>query len=513
MPVNKPTPYDTVSTLIPPANLPQWVFDSDEKIRVASYDLYEAIWRNVPGTFELVSRGTNDSPIYIPSARKCIEATNRYYGVGFDWSLMGGTSADREAIQTALTTLFRREKFRAKFNSIKRFSLIRGDALWHIVADDTKPIGRRISLHELHPSKYHPIYNPDDLDEITGVHIVEEFTDPADISKPLVRRQTYRKVANANGPNTITSELAIFESDGWDDRQLLLNVDYVMKPYQSIKSVFSLPPQITAIPVYHIQNGYEGGHPFGISDLSGFEIIIAALSQSVSDEDLTLALDGLGVYWSTAAGPSGGWALGPGSVIEGADGEDFKRVSGVANVTPFQDHLKYLGGELKEGMAIADIAIGNVNVSVAQSGIALALQMSPILSRNKEKEDELLAVHDHFLFDLINGWLPAYEGLTVAPNSVSVEPRFESPMPVDRDATIKEILSLLESVPPMISVQYAREIIAEKLGYKFPDQMDSDIVATLQNVASAQVFDPFDARIREELAASLGAEGIPTPGA
>ena len=503
----KPSPYATVAPFLETGDLPSWVPDIEERTRVASYAFYERIWRNVQDAFKLVQRGSEDNPIYIPSAKKCIDATNRYLGVGFNWTLSGGSEADRLLASDAIDVLFKREKFRSKFSSLKRFGLIRGDALWHIVADSTAPVGRRISMHELDPSKYHPIYDPDDIDKLTGVHIVEQWVDPADKNKAYVRRQTYRKVPVVNGPNKITSELTIFEADGWDDRQVLLNPDYKLKPFKSITKQFELPEQISSIPVYHVPNGYQGGHPFGISDLSGFERVIAAINQSINDEDLTLALDGLGVYWTTAPRPSGGWALGPGSVIEGSDAEGFERVSGVANVKPSQDHLGYLGRELKEAMGTPDIAIGNVDVSIAQSGIALALQMSPIISRNMEKEETILAVHDNLFFDLINGWFPAYDELSLS-GLISSNPMFASPMPVDRDAVIKEVLALLTSTPPVISVQYARKLLTEKLGYEFPSEMDADIIAVMETQSKANAFDSFEERIRAELASQAGEVGI-----
>lgn len=509
MPLAKFSQYSTIEPLLSQDMLPSWIPNGDDKIRCAAYDLYEQIYRNIPHAFEILQRGTEVDPIYLPSARKCIEATNRYLGVGFDYALVGGNDADRKVVGDALNILFRREKFRAKFSSIKRFSLIKGDALWHVVANPDAPQGRRISLHELDPGSYFPIYDIDDTEKLLGVHIVAPYVDPNDKQKSLVKRQTYRKIDNGPGnSNTITSELAIFESDGWDDRQLLVDDNYQLKPYKSLVKQFNLPAQITSIPVYHISNQYQGGLQFGLSDLSGFERVIAALHQAITDEELSLALDGLGVYWSTAAAPSTGWALGPGSVVEGADGEAFERISGVTNVTPFQDHLSFLNGEIKQAMGTPDIAIGNVDVQVAQSGIALALQMGPIIARNSEKEDELLATQDHLLFDLINGWLPAYESLPEF--NISAEPKFADPMPVDRDAVIKEITTLLGTTPPVISAEYARKVLTDKLGYEFPDTMGDDIIAEIQANSKAKNYDPFAERIREELAGDFGEAGIAT---
>jgi len=503
--------WSTVEPFISSTMKPSFVADEDDQLRLAAYSLYEQIWRLVPTVFELQQRGTDGDPIYIPSARKCIEATNRYLGRGFDFRIDGGDGDGRTQADNLMRSVFRREKFNAKFGSLKRMTLVRGDGIWHITADPNKPLGTRISLHELDPAKYHPIYDVNDNETLLGVHIVEPYIDPADKNKALVRRQTYRKVVNTSGPASITSELALFEADGWDDRQLTLNPDYKIKPWNAAGfkgwNEFGLPPQITSIPVYHVSNQYESGLPFGLSELSGFERLLAAINQGVSDQELSLAFDGLGVYFSTAPRPSTGWVLGPGSVIDGNEGNTFERVNGVGSVRPSMDHINLLNSELKEAMGTPDIAIGKVDVAIAQSGIALSLQMGPILTRNSEKEDELLAVHDHMFFDLVNGWMPAYEQMVI--NPVTVEPFFGDPMPKDADAIIKRITGMMGTTPPLISAEYGRKMLTDELGYDFPKSMGEDVIAEIENNSKAQMYDPFAIRVAQELAVDQGSEGIP----
>ena len=55
-----------------------------------------------------------------------------------------------------------------------------------------------------------------------------------------------------------------------------------------------LPAAITAFPVYHVRNRTEPLNPWGSSELRGLERILAGLTQAVSDEDMALALEGLG---------------------------------------------------------------------------------------------------------------------------------------------------------------------------------------------------------------------------
>lgn len=473
-------------------NLPAHVTGEDAE-RIAAYQLYEEIYWNVPETFRIVQRGTDTNPIYVPTARMALEALNRYYGVAFNYSIAGGSPADRDGTSAALQTLFRRERFFSKYNSFKRFGLVRGDALWHILADPAKPVTRRISIHELEPSSYFPIYHPDDIDIILGCHLVTLVKNEK--GDTVVKRQTYRKTDRG----TISSALGLYESAAWDDRNLAQEAKPPeVKLIEDLVSEFELPPQITALPVYHVRNQWQSGNLFGSSELRGFEGLIAGINQGISDQDLAIALDGLGVYWSTAERPADGWVLGPGSVVEGEEGESFQRINGVGSVVPSESHLNWLLSALKQASGTPDIAIGNVDVSVAESGIALSLQMGPLLARAGERETELLAVHDNMLFDLTRMWLPAYEALSQGAN-VTVQPVVGSGMPVDRKAKIDEIILLLTNA--LISPEYARYLLTEELGFEFPENMDEDIIAAIRSQSVATMLEPFDERIRKELAA------------
>lgn len=476
--------------------LPAWVTGDDQE-RVASYQLYEEIFWNVPDTFKILQRGTDTSPIYIPTGRLMIETINRYYAAGFDYSVQGPSDSDNEIVSLALRSLFRREKFFSKFNSFKRFSLVRGDALWHIIADPNKAEGRRISIHELPPDRYFPVYDVNDVEKVTGCHLVQVVKDAK--GNDVVRRQTYRK-----DPATgrITSEEGIYEVDAWDDRNLAQEAKPpAVKLVQAITPPFELPESIRSIPVYHVRNRWQSGQIFGSSDLRSFERVISGINQGISDEELALALDGLGVYWTTADRPTGGWVLGPGSVVEGEANESFERVSGVSTVAPSQAHLAYLHDQgIKQPSGLSDIAIGTVDVAVAESGIALALQMSPLLALAKEKEAELLAVHDHMFFDLTHGWLPEYEGVTAGPN-VTVEPIVGEPMPRNRKDTVEEVLSLLGA--NVISVEYAQNRLSKELGMEFPAEMNQEILTNIRNLSEAEGSDPFAERVRKELAVDL----------
>lgn len=485
------TPYSTIRNLM--GALPTWIPDPLDQERIASYAVYEQIYWGVPETFKLVARGAEDKPIYIPTGRTIVDTTHRYTATGFTYGVdlrSGGeasASQDAQALTLALDDLFTRERFRSKFNGNKRYGLIRGDWCWHIVADPLKAPGSRISIYPLDPASYFPIWDEDDLDRIVGCHIVDTVTIGNDT---YIKRLTYRKTEIGS----ITSEEALFATDDWGGPE--------SKPKIIVSPVMELPREITALPVYHIKNFEEPANPFGSSELRGLERIIASVNQTISDEELTLALEGLGMYATTAPPPidedgeETTWQLGPGRVVEHPAGTDFKRITGVGSVKPSQDHIAFLLEQMREASGTPRVAIGKVDVATAESGISLMLQMSPMLAKVEEKDELVRDTHDQMFFDLVRGWFPGYEQTNFG-DDVRVKSVFGDKLPVDRAAKFKELNEML--VNKVISVQYYRSE-ATKLGYQFPANMDAEIVATTRAITTATA-DPFASRVDEELEA------------
>jgi hypothetical protein len=276
-----------------------------------------------------------------------------------------------------------------------------------------------------------------------------------------------------------------------------------------IKPPTQLPPNITAIPIYHVRNMETPGDPFGSSELRGFERVLAAINQGISDEELILALEGLGMY-ATDGGPPRNelnqitnWQLGPGMVVEHGPGSKFERVSGVSTVAPIQDHLKFLINSLKEASATPDAAVGKVDVQVAESGIALLMQLGPLLSKVGEREEPVIDTHMQMYHDLCQMWIPAYEQLS---NACAAMPVYGSAVPENRDAKFKEIMTLLTSTPPVVDVTWAHTELS-KLGYDFPADTLSKILDQTQ--AMSRATDPFGARMdaAEDSADNPDAEG------
>lgn len=486
-------PYDTVRGLLGP--LDSWL-SGEDAVRLAAYATYENIYRNSPDAFKLIHRGSEAHPIYLPNARTIIETVHRHLARSWNYSLDPeyGTDADRAALGAVLQPLFRRELMWTKFSTQKRFGLIRGDQVWHVVADPDKPAGRRLSIYELDPASYFPITDDWNPDMVLGCHIVDPVEN-AD-GQTIIKRQTYRKTSGG----TISYQLSWWETGAWDDREggKLKRAAPPDRERWNQPVEFELPEEITSLPVYHIKNSRTPGQIFGESELQGFEVLIGAVNQAITDQDLALVLQGLGLYATTSGPPvddddnETDWHLGPGVVVEIDADSSFERVSGVSSVAPSLEHIAKIEGSMREAAGIPDVAIGSVDVQTAESGVALALRMGPIIDKTAEKELEILGVTDHLLFDLSTMWLPVYEGVGGAARAVSV---VGDALPTNRKAVLDEILALLHA--SLITIPYAQQLVAERLGYDFPADMLAEIISEQRALAEAR--DPYASRVAGEL--------------
>jgi Phage portal protein, SPP1 Gp6-like len=477
--------------------------NQDDRIRLKSYMLYEDMYHNRPEHIRITLRGGSGTvpsvapsqahsaqyadddedsiQIYIPSAKKCIEAVNRFLGVG--WKIQPDPSVEQggnvQQIELAIQNLFKRERMGSKFAQMKRYMLVKGDAMLHITADPNRPAGKRISILELRAEHYFPI--EDEQGNYIGCHIVDIINNPNNTirlnqytGKEVVRRQTYRKELDVNGYPTgrITSELGYFEMGKWDDRVL---PPQEINMIQEVREVFYLPSEINQIPVYHWRNMPPPGSFFGTSELSGVESVINAINQSMSDEDLTLIMQGLGVYWTDASpplDPSGNeveWEISPRSVVQVASGGQFGRVSGITTVQPFGDHINALDEAMQQALAVPDIAIGVVDVTTAESGIALQLKLGPLLAKNQEKELDILDVGDQFIYDLTQGWMPAYEGVDTS--GVAFINAFDDAMPKNKSKDLADLTTLWTTAGPgapggCLPVRWFFEQLNNIMGYK-----------------------------------------------
>jgi len=475
----------------------------DDQQRVQAYWAYTDIYNNAPSAFQALLRDDGDeiSRRYIPGARTIIESTNSYLARDLAWTwIMSDTGepaedAQRLVTQSFVDALFRREEFLSKFGSVKRWTLARGDGMIHVTADPLKAEGTRIRITELDPAQYFPIVDPVDEERVIGCYIVNIVL-ADDGTTQIAQRLMYRRVmdeedAAAFGSpiGTVAVQMGFYALAKWDDRYPLTEEDLEGAEVptrldtpgnQLLMAGMPLPSQITAIPVYHFRNR-RGGAPgvFGVSEIQGVETVLGGMTTTMSDQDLALALQSLGVYWTDSAPPvdangvTQDWVISPAGMVELQDGKKFGRVEGVTTVEPGLGHYGALRSAALETTGTPEVAVGTIEVTAAESGIALAIRFAPLTSKNSEKQTELGGKLDQFMHDLIHGWIPAYEGLTPDERLEAVS-SFGPMLPLNRKEVVAEVTALVQA--GLVSREWALSYLAKTLGLNFPDDMLQQIL-------------------------------------
>lgn len=498
MATNVTTPYSGARRLINSADIPNWMNSYDAE-RLASYQLYEDIYWTNPQTFKLQQRGSEENPIYIPSGRIIVNTIDRYAGP--NWRPVMdpdfGTPEQQAAALLFLKQLFKRERMSSQYEANKLYGHIRGDWVWTITANAAKPQGSRITIKAIDPGLVFPIPDPADDDRNLGIDLVEQITVGDDLR---IKRTRYLKSEHPDHPDgteepggPVSYQVDVLEVDNWEtDPKTIKNPLFTVEPV-------TLNPLIVDVPVFCIKNFEEPQNPWGSSEMRGIERLFAAINQSITDEELTLALDGLGMYKSDKGQPLDGngnpttWQLGPGRVVHD---ETFARVQGVGTVTPMQDHIKYLEERAHQVTGASDVARGVVDVTVAESGIALALRMGPILTAGGKKETLIKEKMDQFLYN-IGIWIKVYEGVDMS--GVMVESTFGEKIPKDNEKRFNELMQLYSADPPLVTAGYVRDACRE-MGMEIPLEITGQAIAD-ERAQMAEAMDPFGARAAAEIAA------------
>lgn len=490
------TPFSDAARLV--TALPNWLNEYDAQ-RLAAYQLYEDIYWTKRGTFVLTQRGSEENPIYLPSGRIIVNTMNRYVAKGWQCTLDPdyGTDAEKDAAKLLLEDFFKRERFKSQFKGAKKYGLIRGDWAFYITGDPDRLPGRRLTLRSIDPGMMFPITAKDDVDRVIGVDLIEQIVEG---SNSFIQKQRYLKSIHPEHPSggveglAVSYEKVTLEIENWETEPKIVRKDVPITLLEGNGGV------ITNLPVYHIKNGdYEPGNPFGYSEMRGLERVMAALNQSITDEELALALDGLGMYKSDKGQPKNAanqpipWALGPGRVVHDSS---FDRVQGVGSVTPFTSHMDFLKGEMYEASGTNDVARGIVDVKVAESGVALALRMGPILGEAEEKDTGITEVMDNLLFDL-KDWFQVYEADNTLAN---VRPISElgPKLPENKKERFDNILAALQTTPPLISMGTAREWLRDEFGWDIPANEMQNVLDELLGLQEAA--DQAGSRLEQEAA-------------
>lgn len=478
------TPYSTVKSLFG-QDLAMWAPELDRD-RISAYQKYEEIYWSHTDAFKLQQRGDDDKPIYVPNPKKIVDTTSHFFMKGLK------VVADKEGkTQKALDALFKREVFYPRFHTAKHSGVTRGDFLMHLTADPSKPAGTRIRLNSLDPGSYFPEYDDDDLDRLLAVNLAEQILNPENLVETQMRVLRYEYTI-LDGRRRVTSQETIYETlDWWKGRS--------RRKVKEVRPLKLLPARINTIPIYHFKNQDWQGQPFGSSEIRGYERLQAGINQSVSDEELALALEGLGVY-ATDSGPpvdSQGneidWEIAPGRVMELGAGGQFRRVEGVNSVKPFQDHLDFLVSSLYE--TSATFRSGEIDAQIAESGIALAIKFLPTMAKLEERDTAGVGVLEQLFFDW-KSWHFEYENEQLGDEEILIT--LGEKLPENKSDLLNVYNNMVDR--KTIPKSFYREKIGELYGITFPDNIEK----LLQDEAQ-EAFE--EAQKRAELGAVPNANG------
>lgn len=482
---------------------PSWVPPTDQE-RISAYDIYEQVFWNHVGAVKIMNRGLDaaDQPLYVPSARVVVDTMDRYVGAGLTFSTdpETGTTATQLAARQWFTALFARERFSSRYDAAKRdHLLIKGDMVWHITYDELKPAGSRISLHATDPASYFPVYEdelpenlqPDspDPNRIAQIRLVERVLVG---DEEQVRVQLYDRTGNGV---TILTSLEMWKPDEW------FVTDGSKSALATLQPPTPLPSQVTTFPVYHIPNGGDG-YEFGSSEMRGLLGLQAAMNQGMTDEDLALALMGIGVFATDEAavtrdgdGNVVPLSMYPGIVIENAKG--LRRVEGITTVQPYTDHFARIEGYMGDATGATDAARGRMEVTEAESGVALRIRLGPTLAKAGIKDRIILAVMTQMFYDLVQMWSPLDPMEGISPFlDVSVVPVLGDKLPANRAEEVTLWSSLV--VSNIASAATARKALV-KVGFEFDPSEAELLLAEKVATAAAEGGDPAQDRATNEV--------------
>lgn len=466
------TPYSTTTKFVE-ASMPTWLNEYDSA-RLAAYKLYDDLYRNDPSEYKLILRGSEEMPIYLPTARRIVNVMSRYVGRDLGFSIENVESDDAaKEIAVVVGDLFKRERVVSQFNAAKKQCIKMGDGCLWISANMDKPEGQRIKILAIDPGTYFPIEDENDVDTVVGCDIIERILGKDD--KVFIKRQRYLKHSHPDHQNfgnpeaPVQYECVKLEEQDWED-PLKQKVIEVLTPPMLLEA------GITQLPVYHFKYNEDVGNPFGTSVLQGLERIILGLNQTATDEDVAVAMAGLGMYHADSTpvdddGNETSWILGPNRVVETPKDGVFERISGISSLDPSQKHIQFLLDNMDTTLGISDVALGQVDTQLAESGVALAIRLGPLLDSADEQNVNLLGVLTQFFFDL-KSWLKAYEGIDLG--EASLIPSFSSAVPRNKKEESDRLQDLF--VNGIISKLFYRQELEKLYGYRFPADIDDQIL-------------------------------------
>lgn len=472
------TPYSTATPYMGPKVA--WISNEYDAERIGAYKFYQDLYWSEDEVLKLIRRNEDGRGVYVPKPKMIVDTTAHYLLKGMH---VGVTDPEKDTeLQAFIDTFCKRERFYSRFQVAKLAGVSRGDWVFHITGNPSKLEGSRISINSVDPAAYFPEFDTDDLEKRTGSKLVEQSVSPDDPTKVVIKVlrywQNYDDLGNRISED-VWREEALWEAKDWDIPSKAVKIKQLLQPAP-------LPADITTIPIYHFKNAEWDGFDFGNSELKGYERIFQAIDQAISDEEISLALVGLGVYATDAGRPKVNgveqdWIVAPGTVWEMPGATMVKRLEGISTVTPVLDHVRYLEGVLMESSGTSDVAVGKVDTMTAESGIALALKFLPTMAKIEYRDTAGVEILTQMWYDW-KFWVKAYESQDYT--EIDIDITLGDKLPLDRSKRVDELNNMYDR--KIISRKYFRAEMSQ-LGYKFPDGIEEEMIAEQVALAEAMM--------------------------
>lgn len=471
------TPYSTAAPYLAPKEA--WISDEYTGERISAYKFYQDLYWSEDETLQLIRRNEDGRAVYVPKPKMIVDTTSHYLLKGLHVGV-ADPEKDKE-LQEFIDSFNKRERFYSRFQVAKLAGVTRGDWVFHLTANPTKAQGSRLSLNSVDPACYFPEFDTDDLEKRTGAKLVEQFISPDDPTEVVLKVLRYWQDYDEDGnrlSDLVWREENLWKVKDWDVPEKAQKIRQLLPPAP-------LPSDITTIPLYHFKNAEWDGFDFGNSELKGYERIFQAIDQAISDEEISLALVGLGVYATDAGRPKVNgveqdWIVAPGTVWEMPGATMVKRLEGISTVTPVLDHVRYLQETLMESSGTSEIAVGKVDVQTAESGIALALKFLPTLAKVEYRDVSGVEILTQMWYDW-KLWVKAYEGTDYTATDINIT--LGDKLPLDRSKRIDELNNMFDR--KVISRKYYRKEMTQ-LGYTFPEDIEEEMLAEQLALAEVQ---------------------------
>jgi hypothetical protein len=153
-------------------------------------------------------------------------------------------------------------------------------------------------------------------------------------------------------------------------------------------------------------------------------------------------------------------------------GKKFWRVQGNGSFAPYQQHMKFMLDQIDQTFGHSEVAKGKVDVATAESGVALMLELGPLLARAQEREVIINSVTHQMLYGLAK-WFHAFEGGEFSSlwETTKWRMHYGSRVPSNFQNDFNNLLKIASATPQIVPMSWIRDEL-QRIGFNFKEGED-----------------------------------------